>query len=324
MTTSSVFTYLNALFPRRYRSVRKVEFFGGEPTLCPDVIEATCMFFSKLVDSGEILGMPEFLMVSNGTLINETTAKLIAKYKIGVTISIDGPQDINDLLRINSKGVGSFSLIKHGINNMEKAGMPPVMIEATYTQLHKKHGYSKHDIKVFLENEFHVKDIIIADCNEGGDSSLVIKKTDSDLDDYEFSYNSMLSHTYSRLKRKAISPYGCSVGISSFAIIPNGDIYPCHFFLYYPEYRIAYFDGEDFDFSAYHEIQKKFEFINMHHRVECRSCWAKPVCATCSAIYLLENDIDLIKRECAIRKQIGKKMILDCVKICYAEKHNDL
>ena len=48
--------------------------------------------------------MPKFTMVSNATLIDEKMAKIIAKYQIRVTVSVDGPQQVNDCLRIDRAG----------------------------------------------------------------------------------------------------------------------------------------------------------------------------------------------------------------------------
>ena len=50
-------------------------------------------------------------MVSNGTLIDEKMANLIHMYDIKVTISIDGPEEIHDLNRVDAAGKGSFSRV---------------------------------------------------------------------------------------------------------------------------------------------------------------------------------------------------------------------
>ena len=47
-------------------------------------------------------------MVSNGTLIDEKMANLIHMYDIKVTISIDGPEEIHDLNRVDAAGEGVF------------------------------------------------------------------------------------------------------------------------------------------------------------------------------------------------------------------------
>ena len=321
LTAKMAIRYLEALFPKPYRSVRIIEFFGGEPTLCPDTIEAVCCYFKNLYTRKIIDTMPQFLMVSNCTLIDGHMAKIISEYKIGVTMSIDGPKDINDLLRIDIKGNGTFDLIRKGVDNLKAAGTTPIMIEATYTELHKQLRYSKESIKAYLRKEFDVVDVMVADCDEGGDETLVVRNGNSKLENETSPLQGNIVHTYTHLRRKYISPYGCTVGISSFALLPNGDIYPCHFFIYHPEYRMALFDGSKFDFSEYPTIRDKFESISMRHRSECSECWAKPVCFSCSALALLENNRELKEEECNLRRKIEEQMILKCVRTCYAEKH---
>ena len=81
-------------------------------------------------------------MVSNGTLIDEKMANLIHMYDIKVTISIDGPEEIHDLNRVDAAGKGSFSRVIRGIEMLNQVGSPPALLEATYTMKHKELGYT--------------------------------------------------------------------------------------------------------------------------------------------------------------------------------------
>ncbi len=147
MTPDIACKYLTTLLIGKYRYVNFVTFFGGEPTLCPETIEAICKFFDKNVELGLLEKMPIFLIISNGTLIDENMANLIHKYEMHVTISVDGPQEINDLLRVDVAGKGTFLNISKGIDNLNKVGAIPTIIEATYTSKHKEMGYTKEDIQ---------------------------------------------------------------------------------------------------------------------------------------------------------------------------------
>ena len=120
LSPSIACTYLTKLLVGKYRRVKKVSFFGGEPTLCPDTIQAVCEFFEESTENGIFDEMPHFLMVSNGTLIDEKMANLIHMYDIKVTISIDGPEEIHDLNRVDAAGKGSFSRVIRGIERSEE------------------------------------------------------------------------------------------------------------------------------------------------------------------------------------------------------------
>ncbi len=154
--------YLEKLLLGKYRYVEYITFFGGEPTLCPDTILAICEFFENNVQKHNFEKMPKFSMISNGTLIDENMAEIIKKYDIGMTISIDGPEEINNLLRVDTFGKGSFERISRGIELLVKKDVPPLLLEATYTSKHKDLGYSKENIREYLkENFFRLQSIAV-------------------------------------------------------------------------------------------------------------------------------------------------------------------
>lgn len=117
--------YLRALILEKYTAVNVVVFFGGEPTMAPDTIQTICEFFEQYTNSGALEKMPVFTMVTNGTLIHEALVRTLRKYKVRVTVSVDGPPEINDRLRVDKVGNGTFSRIEHGIRLLREAGIPP-------------------------------------------------------------------------------------------------------------------------------------------------------------------------------------------------------
>lgn len=123
--------------------------------LCPDTIQAVCEFFEESTKNGIFDEMPHFLMVSNGTLIDEKMANLIHMYDIKVTISIDGPEEIHDLNRVDAAGKGSFSRVIRGIEMLNQVGSPPALLEATYTMKHKELGYTWDDTRLLAKRIPH-------------------------------------------------------------------------------------------------------------------------------------------------------------------------
>lgn len=53
---------------------------------------------------------------TNGTLITNEILDICSKYQASLSISIDGPQEINDKYRVDKKGLGTHSSIVSGIN----------------------------------------------------------------------------------------------------------------------------------------------------------------------------------------------------------------
>jgi uncharacterized protein len=75
----------------------QIEFLGGEPLLYPHIIETLCRF-AKLCVAGRDIEL-DFVITTNGTLINSDVVKIFAQNNFAVTISLDGPAEINDVMR---------------------------------------------------------------------------------------------------------------------------------------------------------------------------------------------------------------------------------
>ncbi len=305
--------YLRNLAVGKYHYVEIVTFFGGEPTMCPDTIQQVCEFFEVCVREGIFEAMPVFLMVSNGTLINEKMAQIIHKYNIGVTVSVDGPQDINDLLRVDKGENGSFARIAQGIENLISIGTPPILLEATYTTRHKEMGYTKEKIRRYLVDRFQVKQVMVADCTSGGsDQQLVYNDWDIHTGENGEVMAEEVKYALNCLRREVISPIGCDAGFGSILLMPNGDIYPCHSFVGHVEYKIAEFQEGHFDFSAYEAVLLKLIDVGKFHNARCRDCWAKAVCFSCPGQMLLENNTECINASCHTRREAQKYALLKC------------
>ena len=249
MNPADVEKYLDALLVGKYHSVGNVMFFGGEPTIAPKTIQKICEYFNKNVSNGIFCSMPTFTMVSNGTLIDENLVEIIRRFSIKVTISIDGPKEINDLLRVDHKGNGTFSRIERSISLMKSAGCPPQMIEVTYTSLHKQMGYEKENIRSYLKDYFGIEKILIENCSSTGE--------DCDLsysDDSESELEKDTLEIAIGMNQKSFVDIACGAGKNACTLMPNGELYPCHFFVNNNDFRIAEFLEGEFCFDGYADV----------------------------------------------------------------------
>ncbi len=310
MSPKTARTYLQSLLIGRYKSVSSVMFFGGEPTLCPDTIQAVCEFFKNNVNDHVFDKMPDFVMVSNGTLIDENMAQIIHRYDIGVTVSIDGPQEINDLNRIDMRGKGAYARAVQGLKNLIAIGTPPRLIEATYTAKHLQMGYSKEDIYDYLKGKFDT-DVLVTDCESGGDEDLTFIDFDLHIRNGEMPLSD-IENMSRRLASETVCGISCDVALGSVTLLPNGDLYPCHYFIEHSEYKLAYFKDGTFDFSSYANIVPQFIGLNKLTNPRCANCWAKAVCTLCPAFALLHGaEMD---QYCRLRKYNMQFEVLQCAK----------
>lgn len=322
LTPESAKKYLRALFSERYISVDVVMLFGGEPTIAPDTIRTICEFFEQYSSLGLIEKMPIFTMVTNGTLIDEDLAQTLKKYDVRVTVSVDGPPEINDQLRVDKAGNGTFAKIERGIRLLQEVGNPPKMIEATYTTLHHKIGYTKADIRKYFEEYFDLDNILVANCTPNGyDDALAYKAEDISSDNDEKNNKPAVLNLRQDLSKPLFSDLACSAGTSSFALTPKGELYPCHKFMGIDEFCIARFVNGVFNFGGYSEVQKRLSAAHKCQDSGCNECWAKALCGACPATMLLHKEQgDFHDLYCGRERQCERQLMLEVAKKEIAEK----
>lgn len=80
-----------------------INFQGGEPTLMPHLIR---LIMSRLQhQSGKRVRAS---LTTNGTLLGPEVLAVLAEYQISTTVSIDGPEKVNDVIRVHRDGRGSY------------------------------------------------------------------------------------------------------------------------------------------------------------------------------------------------------------------------
>lgn len=100
-----------------------INFYGGEPLLCVETIEACLEHIAKTKKAGRLPANTRVVLNSNATLINDDIAQLLASYGVTASISIDGPQEVHDAVRIDVNGAGSFEGAMTGYKALKRAGV---------------------------------------------------------------------------------------------------------------------------------------------------------------------------------------------------------
>ena len=295
MNSETAVEYLHKLLDGRYENVDRVTFFGGEPTLCPDTIQAVCEYFRQAVSYGQLKSLPNYGMVTNGTLIDERMAKIIHDFNIIVTVSADGPEQINDLLRVDKTGAGTFQKMKSLISAViieffaavraGQSGIPFCCLAVCYKNIF----YVKMLLEKFFDGSSGIAKFLMFSCIG------CFNKTDFSSGAFN------LADTLFHLLK-------CSCPCLIYSM-PNGEIYPCHFFTEYPEYRIAEYRENAFDFSGYPDVLNKLQNAYHTKNESCRECGARFTCPTCAANMIIKkNSI------CKIIRENQKSIVLECVK----------
>src|SRR4029077_16231074 len=98
--------------------VAHVTFFGGETLLNFPVLKKTIAYARA---RGAELGKEvDFSLTTNGTLLKPELIECLADARVGVTISIDGPKEMQDKFRVFHNGSGSYDIVAPKIKELLK------------------------------------------------------------------------------------------------------------------------------------------------------------------------------------------------------------
>src|SRR5262249_24509901 len=94
-------------------------FFGGETLLNFKVVRATVEYARRRARAaGKTI---DFSLTTNATLLTEEVIQFLTENHVGVTISIDGPKEMQDRFRVFNNGAGSYDIILPRIKELLKA-----------------------------------------------------------------------------------------------------------------------------------------------------------------------------------------------------------
>lgn len=209
-----------------------IVFSGGEPLLREDIFELISFVNERKVNT---------CLTSNGSLINEDRAKLLAASGVGVVnISIEGPEEAHDLLR----GRGNFEKAVTALENLKKH-----KIETTIATVVCRHNYKSLAYVLGLARRYGVttvkfqpfSGIFLKD--EGTSRDFFAQEKDLKELDRAIEEVIKLSREYnistnpeSYLRKIPLylcglsgsnGKHGCSALWSSCPISADGEVYPC-------------------------------------------------------------------------------------------------
>lgn len=255
--------------------VQEIVFFGGEPTLAEEEID----YFCRLLNMNNLT--PQLKMVTNLYEVSEKLIKLIKKNNIILTVSIDGPEEINNINRIARDNGNVFESVSNNIKILNSYGVKIDTIEATITKQHKEKGYTKEFIKEYIKDNFNVRNVYVEEDVNGEEYMSQLKKEQNTYDGFEnknleWEEKHLLLSYFSKKERN----YGfCGAGKRSICVDTQGNIYPCHFYMLEGE---KYFLGNILKSKI-----NKFELIDENrNKLNCDNCDAKWICNTCSYLFL--------------------------------------
>ena len=318
-------------FCEKFDRIDSVVFFGGEPLLNMPAIEIIIKNFHSFCKSRR-MRLPQFVVLTNGSIYTEKIATVLDKYNVALSISIDGPSQIHDKIRRYKKnGRGTLKTILSNIERYKKFSNIALWYEATYTPFHKRKKMDRAQTKYFIENNTGIKKGTISDAflpqKHIDEMKYYCFTLDEIFSDFKYigkivesslnnilkgkSFNWDIGKMISYFVERQPSHLFCTAGLQTYIVTPDGNIYPCQFFI---DERFKL--GSVFEGFNEGKLAEFSFFINKATNPKCKDCWLRFVCETCMGqFYQMTGEFAIPEMYCKFKKKLWEIFLMKINKI---------
>jgi len=263
-----------------------ITFFGGE-TLMNFPLLKDVVAYAKEKASAQGRSV-DFSLTTNATLLTPAIISFLSENEIGVTVSMDGPPELQDKRRVFKNGKGSYKTIEPRIraliaNHRTRAITARVTLTDGVTDVLRIYKHLKHDIgfaevgfapvTTTTKQEYSIED---------QDMDSVLEQFQTLAEEWleyalrgEMHGFSNVSDTIGELIQGVNKSHPCGAGLGLVGVGPSGDIAPCHRFADADSHTLGHI-------STGIDRQKQSDFLTRGHinaKYDCQTCWARPLCA---------------------------------------------
>lgn len=280
------------------RKIIEIDFFGGEPLMNFDVVEAVVKYGRKI--EKEKNKNFYFTITTNGTLLNKHRIEFINEHMDNVVISIDGRKEIHDAVRHDCNGKGSYErIVPLAQDLIAGRNGKSYFVRGTFTAKNKDFSNDVMHLADLGFKEISVEPVV----GSGGDLYFTDQDIPEILKEYEnlsvkymkrlelddrlrfYHFNIDLEEGPCLFKRVT----ACGAGYEYNAVSPEGKLYPCHQFVGHDEFII----GDVYSGISNTNLCDTLKDNTIFIKEKCRDCWAKLFCSGgCHAnAYFTNGDI---------------------------------
>jgi uncharacterized protein len=263
-----------------------ITFFGGETLMNFPLLKQVVNYANEQAAAeGRRV---DFSLTTNATLLTPTIIEFLSENKIGVTVSMDGPADLHDKLRVFANGKGSYNIIEPRVRSLIASHKTrPITARVTLTSgvtdvvrifRHLKQDLGFHEVGFAPVTTSPDRLYSINDRGMDG----VLEQFHILADEWlEYALHgqmhgfSNVSDTISELYQGVNKSHPCGAGLGLLGVGPSGDISPCHRFVDSDQHSLGHL-------STGIDSAKRNDFLSRGHintKYDCHTCWARPLCA---------------------------------------------
>lgn len=304
-------------------------FFGGEPFIEKDEIKKFIKETNqRCLDNGDL--RPKYGAITNGTLIDEETAKLIVNNFDKLTISLDGTKIVHDENRVYRNGIGTFDNVYNNIKflkSIDRHNKLDLACELTLTDAYIKY-YNEtliDEIWTLLKDMgFKTVDFVpVRDENSKLFSDIVIlEKITQKIIDLWFEdlingkdviHVPSLYNYLALLLGNRNDTSLCTSGYNYFSINSDLEIFPCQISIYFDNNKIGQIkdDNLHIDFSKLKKYSNKSEFSI------CKQCECIGGCSSFCKVFMSNLDENCYPDSCLYNKILFKQILFKLTDINY-------
>lgn len=260
-------------------------FQGGEPTL------AGLKFFEKLVEFQQRYGRNgqsvSNAMQTNGILLDADWCRLFREYNFLIGISIDGPEEVNDLYRFNKAGHGTWKKVMQGIETMQKEKVEfNVLCVLSQSNVHKPRETYKFFRSIGVQ---YMQFIPLAEFHpDGTPMPFTITPEEygrfmCEIFDLWWPERRKTRVRFFDNLAEALAgqkPGSCTMHetCDSYVVVEyNGDVYPCDFFVE-KEWKLGNITLDSFPEIARRQKRYSFAVKKTLAHPECQVCQYQAIC----------------------------------------------
>lgn len=265
----------------------EIDFFGGEPLMAMDTVKHVVSYARSLEEKrGKKF---RFTMTTNAVLLDDELIDYLDENMDNIVLSLDGRKKVNDRIRVRVDGSGSYDCILPKIKKMVDERFK------SHKEYYVRGTFTNKNLD-FSEDVFHMADMGLREISI---EPVVGREGDFLLSDGDevaiFEQYEKIAREYLRRKQSGKNPFrfyhfnvniyhgpciykrltACGAGREYLAVVPGGDIYPCHQFVGFDEFIL----GNVFDKKLDENIIGRFKNTHVFSKSECANCWARFFCS---------------------------------------------
>lgn len=268
-----------------HREHCELDFFGGEPLMNWHVVQQTVTYVRQQEKKHD--KKIKMSLTTNGMLLDKEKVKYLTDNHISLILSLDGRKEMHDSMRLGVNNEGTYDRIMKNLQYCIKhRNGEEYYVRGTFTRQNLdfttdvedmlNHGFPAVSMEPVVGDDtadYSIKEADLPRVKDEYDklAKFFIKREEEGNPFFFFHFNMDLWRGPCLPKRLR----GCGAGHEYLAVVPNGDIYPCHQFVG----REGYVIGNVFEGLKNMKMMRDFRMNHVFSKPECVDCWAKFFCS---------------------------------------------